>query len=187
VLNIFFGSEWQWSFGSSVGQAVKRQKGAKMNALVFFFLSFSSIFSFILFLSRETFLQIETQLTYYTTFISRTHLQNQQILFNFRFRYFRIFFLVKLMCVVLKSSYSFFIFFCLFFGLFWTLMVWQWLEGHRRAISEEYFVGFSCISIYSVFSAGLAWGIMAKTLPEISSNWAFTLSKTGSIWALFKI
>jgi len=111
-----------------------------MNALVFFFLSFSSIFSFILFVSRETFLQIETQLTYYTTFISRTHLQNQQILFNFRFRYFRIFFLVKLMCVVLKSSYSFFIF-CLF--IFWPFLD---LDGVAmiRGTQTGYFRGIFC-------------------------------------------
>ena len=37
---------------------------------------------------------------------------------------------------------------------------------------------------YSVFSAGFAWGIMAATLPEISFNWALTLSNTGSIWVL---
>ena len=41
--------------------------------------------------------------------------------------------------------------------------------------------------VYSVFSAGLAWGIMAVTLPEISLSWALTLSKTGSIWVLLLI
>jgi len=111
-----------------------------MNALVFFFLSFSSIFSFILFLSRETFLQIETQLTYYTTFISRTHLQNQQILYNFRFRYFRIFFSREIdVC-----CFEVFIFiFHLFLFIFWPFLD---LDGVAmiRGTQTGYFRGIFC-------------------------------------------
>jgi len=64
------------------------------------------------------------------------------------------------------------------------------LDGGKtvgRAGTEFVLFMFLDELVYSIFSAGLAWGIMAKTFPEISSNWALTLSKTGSIWALFKI
>ena len=135
---------------------------------------------------RDIFAKIKhTKLTYYSTFISRIQ-HKISIFFPSFFRE---------TDVVNRSS---FIFSSLSFSFglsFWTFFKWwQWLEGHSFGLVLGIFVfvlnysdfsGF--IRIYSVFSAGLAWGIIAKTFPEISSNWAFTLSKTGSIWALFKI
>jgi len=177
VLNIFFrvrsGGDLIDHRSVSGGQ---RQKGAKMNAVILFFFSFFCR-------GRDIFAKIKhTKLTYYSTFISR--IQHKISIF------FPSFF-VKLMWWT--GLHLFFI--SRFF--FWPFLTffnwWQWLEGHSFGLVLGIFVLnysdlFGFIRIYSVFSAGLAWwGIMAKTLPEISSNWAFTLSMTGSIWALFKI
>ena len=144
-------------------------------------------FSFLFFCrGRDIFAKIKhTKLTYYSTFISRIQ-HKISIFFPYFFRE---------TDVVNRSS---FIFSSLGFSCGLSFLTffkwWQWLEGHSFGLVLGIFVFdlnysylFGFIRIYSVFSAGLAWGIIAKTFPEISSNWAFTLSKTGSIWALFKI
>ena len=143
-------------------------------------------FSFLFCRGRDIFAKIKhTKLTYYSTFISR--IQHKISIFFLLF--FRETDVVNRSSFIFSSlGFSFGLSFLTFFK--W----WQWLEGHSFGLVLGIFVfvlnysdfsGF--IRIYSVFSAGLAWGIIAKTFPEISSNWAFTLSKTGSIWALFKI
>jgi len=146
--------------------------------LLFFFLFFCR--------GRDIFAKIKhTKLTYYSTFISR--IQHKISIFFLLF--FRETDVVNRSSFIFSSlGFSFGLSFLTFFK--W----WQWLEGHSFGLVLGIFVFvlnysdlFGFIRIYSVFSAGLAWGIIAKTFPEISSNWAFTLSKTGSIWALFKI
>ena len=144
-------------------------------------------FSFLFFCrGRDIFAKIKhTKLTYYSTFISR--IQHKISIFFPSF--FRETDVVNRSSFIFSSlGFSFGLSFLTFFK--W----WQWLEGHSFGLVLGIFVFvlnysdlFGFIRIYSVFSAGLAWGIIAKTFPEISSNWAFTLSKTGSIWALFKI
>jgi len=112
---------------------------------------------------EETFLQRETRLTYSLQHIRLSHTAGPHL------------------CKISKFSVvnsSFFSSFSLD------------LDGGKtvgRAGTEFVLFMFLDELVYSIFSAGLAWGIMAKTFPEISSNWALTLSKTGSIWALFKI
>jgi len=176
VLNIFFG------FGVAaiwliIGrcQAVKGKKGPRWMLLFVF----SSFFFFCR--GRDIFAKIKhTKLTYYSTFISR--IQHKISIFSF-------FFFVKLMWW--KGLHLFFISRFFFWPFFDLLQLVAMVRGTQIWASVGNFCFcfelFGFIRIYSVFSAGLAWGIMAKTLPEISSNWAFTLSKTGSIWALFKI
>jgi len=112
---------------------------------------------------EETFLQRETRLTYSLQHIRLSHTAGPHLCKISKFS-------------VVKSS---------FFSSF-SLD----LDGGKtvgRAGTEFVLFMFLDELVYSIFSAGLAWGIMAKTFPEISSNWALTLSKTGSIWALFKI
>ena len=172
----------------SLGQAVsfqthhrsvsggQRQKGAKMNAVILFFFSF-----FFFCWGRDIFAKIKhTKLTYYSTFISliQHKISIFSLLFSWNWCGEQVF--------IYFSSLGF------SFGLFFDLLqMVAMVRGTQFWASVGNFCFcfelFGFIRIYSVFSAGLAWGIMAKTLPEISSNWAFTLSKTGSIWALFKI
>jgi len=172
VLNIFFrvrsGGDLIDHRSVSGGQ---RQKGAKMNAVILFFF----------FLSRQR--HFRKDKTHKTHILQHIHLsyttQNQHFFLIFSWNW------CGEQVFIYFSSLGF------SFGLFLTFFKWwQWLEGHSFGLVLGIFVFelFGFIRIYSVFSAGLAWwGIMAKTLPEISSNWAFTLSMTGSIWALFKI
>ena len=145
-----------------------------MNAVILFFFFFCR--------GRDIFAKIKhTKLTYYSTFISRIQ-HKISIFFPSFFRE---------TDVVNRSSFIFHLQVFLLAFLFDLLQVVAMVRGTQFWASVGNFcfcfelVGF--ILIYSVFSAGLAWGIIAKTFPEISSNWAFTLSKTGSIWALFKI
>lgn len=151
----------------------QRQKGAKMNAVILFFFFFLSFCW-----GRDIFAKINTQNSHTTA--------HSSLVYNTKSAFFLPPFFSWNWCgeqvfIYFFSSLGFFL--LAFFG---TFNRWQWLEGHSFWASVGNFC-FWIIRIYSVFSAGLAWGIMAKTLPEISSNWAFTLSKTGSIWALFKI
>jgi len=127
-----------WIIGRSGGQKAKRGQD-ECSCIFLSFFQFN-LFFYSFFLSRETFLQIETQLTYYTTFISRTHLQNQQILYNFRFRYFRIFFSREIdVC-----CFEVFIFiFHLFLFIFWPFLD---LDGVAmiRGTQTGYFRGIFC-------------------------------------------
>jgi len=176
VLNIFFrvrsGGDLIDHRSVSGGQ---RQKGAKMNAVILFFFSF---------LSRQRhFRKDKTHKTHILQHIHLSYTTQNQHFFLFFFRETDV---VNRSSFIFSSlGFSFGLFFDLLLQLVATVRGTQfWASVGNFCFCFELF-GF--IRIYSVFSAGLAWGIMAKTLPEISSNWAFTLSKTGSIWALFKI
>ena len=144
-------------------------------------------FSFLFFLSRQRhFRKDKTHKTHILQHIHLSYTTQNQHFFPYFFRETDV---VNRSSFIFSSlGFSFGLSFLTFFK--W----WQWLEGHSFGLVLGIFVFvlnysdlFGFIRIYSVFSAGLAWGIIAKTFPEISSNWAFTLSKTGSIWALFKI
>lgn len=112
---------------------------------------------------EETFLQRETRLTYSLQHIRLSHTAGPHLCKISKFS-------------AVKSS---------FFSSFSLDLDGRKTVG-RAGIKFVLFMILDEV-VYSIFSAGLAWGIMAKTFPEISSNWALTLSKTGSIWALFKI